>query len=622
MSDRRNKGPTLKSGNRGAAVLALLVAAASLVLTGPAACDGIDRTGSEPAAFPDSVIKGLQKDVHRAMKKGGIQGLAIAVVGADGRSWTAGFGSAGEGRPLTARTPVMVASVTKLFTAVAVMKLVEEGLVDLDAPIGTYVPEMKGVRYAGAAEPTVRNLLTHHGGIVSDLLKGTLPGGPAGGHKEAFMALVPLIAAQAPTEPPRLLAHYSNAGYFLLGALVANVSGRPYVDYVEEQILQPLGMRDSGFLDPRTDDRLSRGYAGRQVAMPQVPGGPEGGLAASADDLARFLTMILGGVSGAGRVIEEATLRQMMSRQNAGVALDLDFEMGLAFHIMTLPGYPEVRVAWHDGGIHPFASTLLVAPDYGVGVAVVSNTDEKVPAELAYKALAVAIEAETGRRLAHSRPYRFGAMSGRVLRPEELRGVYASEIGAVAVGGTARRPTLTMGGKTLYLVPKERGIYGLQARLWGLLPLPIADLTRLRLAFREIEGSRVVGIYESGKFRSIGTGVEPEAIPDAWISRIGDWAVTNPDPEPFVTALSLGYDKALGFMMLSVKVASVPDPFVIPVVPRGRDTLVTAGLGRHMGETLRVSGEPGVERMTWAGLALERKLPPAPADTHTTEERE
>ena len=191
--------------------------------------------------------------------------------------------------------------------------------------------------------------------------------------------------------------------------------------------------------------------------------------------------------------------------------------MGLAFHIMALPGYPEVQVAWHDGGTHPFASTLLVAPDHGVGVAVVSNTDEKVPSELAYKALVRAIEAESGRRLERSRSYRFGAMAGRALKPEELRGVYATEIGAVAVAGAAGRPTLRMNGMTLYLVPRERGIHGLQARLWGLLPLPIADLARLRLAFREIEGRRVVGIYESGKFRSVGLRVEAQAIPDVWL---------------------------------------------------------------------------------------------------------
>ncbi len=431
------------------------------------------------------------------------------------------------------------------------------------------------------------------------------------------MALVPRIAAESPTEAPKRLAHYSNAGYELLGALVANVSGRPYVDYVEQEILRPLGMKDSGFFDPRAEEKISRGFVdGKESSAPRMAGLPEGGLYASADDLGRFLRMLVGEnhLAGDGKVVQDSTLRAMMSRQNGSVELDLDFEMGLAFHIMTLPGYPDVRVAWHDGGTHPFASTLLVAPDFGVGVALVSNTDEKVPYELAYKVLARAIEAGTGVRLEHSRAWRFGSMAGRPLRPEELPGVYASEIGAIRVGGRQGRPTLVMGGHTLYLVPREQPSYGLQARLFGFLPLPIADLARLRVVFREVGGSRVAGVYESGKFRSVALAVEPQTIPAAWQARLGDWRVENPEAEPFVTAIRLGFDEALGFMTLSVKVTTFTEPLVLPVLPRGDDVLVTAGLGRHMGETLRVRGGEGAERMAWDGLVF------APASTYTMEE--
>jgi CubicO group peptidase (beta-lactamase class C family) len=603
MNQTQREGPSRGSLARRSPLLAMIVAAAALIPASPAGCDATDGA---PAAFADSLIRGLQRDTLRAMRKDRIRGLAVAVADAE-RSWTAGFGSAGAERPVTARTPMLLASLTKLFTGLAVMKLVEEGRVGLDAAIGTYVPAMAGVRFEGAPEPTVRDLLTHHGGLVSDLLAGTLYGGPSAGHREAFMALIPLIAAESPTEPPKRLAHYSNTGYELLGALVANVSGRPYVDYVQEEILGPLAMSDSGFLDPWTDQRLSRGFtAGREVSAPRMAGLPEGGLCASADDLGRFLQMLLreGRLPADGRVVRAPTLRAMMSRQNAAVDLDLDFEMGLAFHIMALPGYPGVRVAWHDGGTAPFASTLLVAADYGVGVALVSNTDEKVPAELAYEMLAKVIEAKTGGRLERSRGYRFGPMGGRPLEPDELPGVYASELGAIRVAGRPGKATLTMNGNTLYLVPREQQSYGVQARLFGVLPLPIADLARLRVAFREVGGGRVAGIYQSGKFRSVALAVEPADVPAAWEARFGGWSVVNPDPEPFVTGVRLGFDKGLGLMTLSVKVATIAGPLVFPVVARGDNALVTAGLGRHMGETLRVSRDQGGERMSWAGLVL------------------
>ena len=297
--------------------------------------------------------------------------------------------------------------------------------------------------------------------------------------------------------------------------------------------------------------------------------------------------------------------------------LDLDFEMGLGFHIMSLPGYPAIRVAWHDGGTHPFASTLLVAPDHGVGVALLSNTDERVPHELAYRALARAVEARTGKRLRRSRTQHFGAMSGRPLEPAELPGIYASEIGALVVGGRPGRATVKMNGKTVHLVPREQGSFGLEARIAGLVPLPISELGRIRVVFREIDGARVVAIYESGKFRSVALAIRPEPVPDAWLERRGTWSVKDRGRRTFLLGAGLAFDKSLGLMMLQLRVASVPEPLVLPALPRGDSALVIAGLGRHMGETLRVVAEDGVERLRLAGVVLEKHGPGIPSSPAT-----
>jgi len=565
------------------------------------------------AMVDERLARDLEVAVRRSMKKEGIEGLAIVVAARDGSSWSAGFGSAGRGRPVTPGTPFIVASVTKLFTAVAVMTLVEDGLVDLDDPIGVYVPEMAGARYPGSLPPTVRDILTHHGGLVSDLLKGNLYDGPASGFSEAFMVHMPVIASQPLTEPPRTLAHYSNVGYVLLGALVANVSGEPYADYVARRVLEPLGMSNSGFGDPASNESLSAGFAsGKEVKLLRMSGLPEGGLAASATDLGRFLSMLLAGGSAglsgpAGeRVIGTSSPKEMMRRQNSDVALDFDFEMGLGFHLMTLPGYPDVRIAWHDGGTYPWASTFIVAPDYGAGVALLSNSDEKVPAELAYRAMAKVIERANGATLRRTGGYRFGEMAGRALDSEELPGTYASAIGAVVVGAEPGAPTLTMAGHTLSLVAREQDSYGLQARLLGFIPLPMAELARIRLVFREIGGHRVLAYYESGKFRSVALAVEPEPVPAVWAGRYGDYTAVNADPHPFFLGARLGFDDKLQFMTLTVHIAASPKPLVIPVKAVDDSTLVSAGLGRHMGETLRVQRENGEERIIWAGLKLKR----------------
>lgn len=561
-----------------------------------------------PAVDETDFIRRVESDARRTMARSGIEGLSIVVADHNGTIMARGFGSAGDGRDMSASTPMLLASVTKLFTAVAVMTLVEDGFVDLDAPIGTYVPEMAGVSYPGSPEPTVRNLLTHHGGLASDLLKGTLYSGPTAGYTTAFMDLVPLMATLPPTEPPELLAHYSNIGYSLLGALITNVAGLDYVDYVETAILDPLVMHDSGFLDPATDDTLSRGFIdGQETRGLRMTGLPEGGLASSTADLGRFISMLLnsGAAPNGAAVLAPDTLNRMLVQQNAGVALDFDFEKGLGFNLMTLPGFPEVQVAWHDGGTRPFASTLLIAPDHGVGVAILSNTNESVPEDFSYEVVARAIEMTTGERPVSSHDYVFGAAPGRLLQAEELAGTYATEIGSLTVAGSPRRPIATLAGMELHLVEREAGSYGLQARVAG-IPLPIRPLTRIRLMFREIDGERAVAYYEGGKFRSIGLAVEPAPVPPEWENRYGTWHVTNPDTDPFVHGLSLYRDGESGFLTVSVSVASIPEPVVLAVEPVDQSNLVVSGLGRHLGEHLSVVNR-GTEQIHWAGLIFEQQ---------------
>jgi CubicO group peptidase (beta-lactamase class C family) len=615
--------PSRRKQERGtAARVAALAAAVTAVALALSACGSTPSTvesvgnvgaGGSPGVVSRAVADDLARSAQAAMKKNRIEGMAIAVVADDGSSWSAGFGSAGGGRSVTPATPFLLASVTKVFTAAAVMQLAEEGRVDLDKPIGTYVPEMAGRQYPGSRPPTVRDLLTHHGGVVSDVLKGNLYDGPQSGYTQAFMRSIPLIAELPMTEPPGTLAHYSNVGYLLLGALVADVSGLPYADFVRTRILEPLGMRDSGFLDPASSAALSAGFSsGRQVPTPRLAGGPEGGLAASAADLGRFMSMIIAGTGNprgavALPVLSAAGLREMLSQQNRGVALDFDYEMGLGFNLMRLPGRPDVRVAWKDGGSSPFASMLVVAPDDGVGAVVLSNSNETVPYELAFEAVERVIRERRGAAPTEPAGHRFAQMAGRPLQPDELAGVYASEIGAIVVGGTPGDLQATIPGARVWMVRREQESYGLQAKLLGLIPLSIPDLDRLRIVFREIDGRRVLAIYESGLFRSVALQVEPRPVSPAWQARLGHYVVADPDPTPFVLGADLGFDQRLGFMTISVTVATTPRPFVMPVLVQDDQTLVSAGLGRRMGEQFRVQSSDGREVILWGGLTLQRQ---------------
>ncbi|HEU4463521.1 MAG TPA: serine hydrolase domain-containing protein, partial [Gemmatimonadota bacterium] len=345
--------------------------------------DGIHR----PA--PDVGEVGLRRRIDEILNRRPAVGLAVGVV-RDGRPmFFHGHGLA----DITSRTPITedtvfrVGSVTKLFTAIAVMQLWERGLVDLDAPADAYLRAYRLDRErAGWRPATLRHLLTHTSGIpevrgIGDLLHSSLT--PAGGRPATlsvrFGDPLPSLAEyyrdglRSVVEPGTAFA-YSNHGFATLGQIVEDVSGMPLVQYIEERILRPLGMADSGLV--RTDRlaaRLATGYSlgrtgPRVVADREWIDGGAGQLYATARDMGRFAAALLGGGNESGRILESATLTEM---------LEPHFQpdpripgIGLAFFRGEVGGH---RTAGHDGILPGFNAGLVLAPDDGVGLFALTN---------------------------------------------------------------------------------------------------------------------------------------------------------------------------------------------------------------------------------------------------------
>ena len=147
-------------------------------------------------------------------------------------------------RPVNADTLFRIASMTKAFTALSILKLRDEGKLALDAPVETYVPELRGWKYPTDDSPKirVRELLTHTAGFVTDDPWGDRQTPlPEGDFTRLLRDGVPF------TRPPATAMEYSNLGYALLGRIVANVSGQPYKDFVQGLLFTPLGMAATGY---------------------------------------------------------------------------------------------------------------------------------------------------------------------------------------------------------------------------------------------------------------------------------------------------------------------------------------------------------------------------------------
>ena len=209
------------------------------------------------SALQASVPSGSIDDFIAAeMPISGAPGLAYAVV-EDGRIHSEARGEMliGSGRKVTPDTPFLLGSISKSFTAMAVMQLVEAGKVDLDTGISHYLDVFSG-RPSGAI--TIRQLLSHTSGFST--LQGNETHADLTGSKDELSRQVKRIAQWAPAYEPGTRWEYSNANYQILGALIEAVSGQDYARYIETRILKPIGMTHSFVADGQSHDAMARGH--------------------------------------------------------------------------------------------------------------------------------------------------------------------------------------------------------------------------------------------------------------------------------------------------------------------------------------------------------------------------
>jgi CubicO group peptidase (beta-lactamase class C family) len=291
-----------------------------------------------------------------------------------------GFADIASRRPVTAETVFRIGSITKTFTAIAVMQLWEQGLVDLDAPANDYLRAYRLIpAKAGHRPVTVRHLLTHTSGLPQ-LLYWSRAFKPILGETVTFGQPVPALAEfyhgglhQVAESGTRLT--YSNHNFATLGQIVEDVTGEPLVRYFRQHIFDPLGMADTDLLrSHRVKAGLATGYAlrsggPRPVGDCDVIAVGAGAIYSTTSDMARYVTALLGGGSNEhGSVLKPDTLASMFASQYQpdprlpGIGLAL-FRHDIGGHL----------IVEHDGLVPGFSSEMSVAPHDGVGVVAFTN---------------------------------------------------------------------------------------------------------------------------------------------------------------------------------------------------------------------------------------------------------
>ncbi|MFG3698101.1 serine hydrolase domain-containing protein [Micromonospora sp. NPDC047620] len=339
-----------------------------LVLAGTVAL-AASPAPAAPAAPPVGIdAAAVDAAVRQYRDATGLPGVAVAVTRGTEVVHAAGYGHTPAGDPITAHTPMAVASVSKSFTALAVMQLVEAGRVELDGPVHRHLPEFT-MADPRAARITVRQLLDQTSGM-SDTTFPAFSRPQPGSLREAVAGMRTARLAAA----PGTRWEYHNPNFQVAARLVEVVSGLPFDEYLRKRVFAPLGMTDSRTLDVAADlPSSARGHLvilGEPVALPEPPafGNGSGGVLSSARDMAAWL--IAQGNQGRGpdgaAVVSPAGLATL----HRPSAVSSSYALGW-FVETTGSGAPMIA---HSGDLFTSTSYQALLPASGHGVAVMANT--------------------------------------------------------------------------------------------------------------------------------------------------------------------------------------------------------------------------------------------------------
>lgn len=364
---------------------------------------------SAGAASPTAAVPGVADAITVAdlwireqIAYHGVPGVAIAVVHGSEIVWSAGYGSSdlATGAPVTPQTRFRLGSVSKLFTATAVMILRDEGKLRLEDPVDKHLPWF-AVKNPFADRPaiTVEQLLTHTSGLPREapLPYWTTHDFPGREALRASLGGISLLARPGETY------RYSNLGVSLLGEIVAAVSGESWAAFVDRRILSPLGMAASQ-AEPTDFSGLARAYLrkrpdgsrGTAVHYPTRAIAPASSVVSTAEDLARFAAFHLAAVELAAMELDTsaraatsptaplaATTRREMQRARF-VYPGWNGGRGLGFAVSRRDGrtFPS-----HGGWIGGHRADLILDPSRGVAVVALTNADDASPALFSRKVL-------------------------------------------------------------------------------------------------------------------------------------------------------------------------------------------------------------------------------------------
>jgi CubicO group peptidase (beta-lactamase class C family) len=342
---------------------------------------GLPETRPADEPEPPRTVDELRERIENVITAHDVPGVGIALVERDGSTWTGGVGVASRetGAVVDADTVFRVGSITKSVVALAILKLVEEGLLELETPVRAIAPEIEMTNaWEDTAPITVAHLLEHTAGFDDMRFNEMYVPGQDDHDASAAEALARNPRSRVSRWQPGSYHAYANPGYSVAAYVIEKLTGEPFDRHIERAILEPMGMHGASFsLTPAVRAHLAQGHAGRRnrpVPHRRLYHRAAGELVASPRQLAGLVELLVRrGQARSGELLRaDAIVRMEQGDTLAQPLAALSYGLGNTGD----PSHP-VPTRGHDGRIDGFLSSYRYAPSLGAGYALLFNSSSE-----------------------------------------------------------------------------------------------------------------------------------------------------------------------------------------------------------------------------------------------------
>lgn len=499
--------------------------------------------------------------------------------------------------PLNNSSQFRAASLGKIINAIAILRLHENGIIDIDSPINEYVPEFRN-QFSNTRKITFRHILSHQSGLPSDRIHGMWDD-----EVEDFRETIEYLNTTHFPDQKKDQYLYSNLAHNLLAVAIENLTNEHYTVYMNS-LLKQLGMHNSYFSNDIKNHNLALSYFKKnKKARLKIRDIPAAGFISTSEDL---VTLAMALNNRSKDVFENMeTFAKLTNNQKLGAEYPVPYDIGLGVFGFNGIFHHHIPVYGHSAASLHQRSVLKFSPDTKLAVVVLSNdsNSSKIIHKISNASLREAYKFRYKQPFPSPHVYWPPPQKNDLIDKRDLEGYYASTLGHVEIFQKNKKLRARLFGRTFQLKQREdNGLYYLEYKFLGIVPINIGVMGNLGFSKRVINGSNyLVSTNTLGKSSAIAQQVHPVEIPEAWRNRIGRYE--SEIPLAAVDLSNGGIKEKSGFLIAFGRIDNKHNLEVV-IEPVNDKEAIVKGVGRGFNERVYVEEENGREILRYSGIGF------------------